>query len=353
MPVSSPPSRVVKRKAKADRARPARDAYEHEKRWPRRRGRYEIEAQCIECKWFFDSFDPDAKKCRICDPPPPPPPPLVETTKAPATEQLSIMQQNQAPQTASNPSTWSETPGEATQLQWSIPAHEAGGDSAQYQAYPQDLQASLGPVHSPGMVSSPPIGYLSNQVWGQDYVMSPPLPYSDGSNQSLMGSYLPKGPCEQGYNIPSSPPSYLTTSPSNHSMFPANQGLTQGYNALSSPFTYFDPAQTQTQAEEYPQPGDTSGLGITLPSQEASEGSGANKPQATIPSFRPLRPLRPLLPRETPLDNTASTITDQPQKDDHKSSSRSKAATRFRRSLNTQNLVAIAPKPNDTDKKKE
>ncbi|KAI1117358.1 hypothetical protein F5Y14DRAFT_380943 [Nemania sp. NC0429] len=43
------------------------DQYEWARRWPRRRGGFEIEKQCARCRWWFDSFDPQCTKCHICE----------------------------------------------------------------------------------------------------------------------------------------------------------------------------------------------------------------------------------------------------------------------------------------------
>lgn len=268
----------------------------------------------------------------------------MEITKAPATSvPVPTVQQNQAPLTATNPS---PSPRESTQLQWSI-GHDIG---TQYHTYSQNFGVSLGSYHSPGIVSSPPAGHLSNQLWGQDYMIPPPLPYSNGPDMNFMAGYLPDRSNEQGYNMPPDHTSYPTTLPGNPSMFTPNQMVTQEYNTLSNPLMYSDPAQGQTLSEEYLQQRDMSGLGITMPSQEAKEGSRPDHSRGLISNFRSLRPLRPLLPRETPPDDTASTVTVQPQKNDDKVRSGGKDGTRFRQSSYKQKLVEIAPKPDNTDR---
>ncbi|KAK5631070.1 hypothetical protein RRF57_006785 [Xylaria bambusicola] len=297
--IKMPDSSRISRRRKADNARPVRDGYEYERRWPRRRGRYEIETQCTGCQWWFDSFDPDAKKCHICATPPLP---LVKKTETPNTRMpipTSTVQQNEAPQTASNPSPWLGTPLDTTQLEWGMPTYEAGGSSTQYQTYPQDLGASFGQSCSPGIASSSLVGYLPNQLWGQDHGM---LPYS----LNELGG--------QGYNNMShTPASDFTTSP-NSSGYISNLMLTQKYDTPSSPFTNFeqthnlppDNMPNQIGSLGYAQPWDTLGLGITMPSQEANGGAGSNTSNSTSSRLRPLRPLRPLLPREPPADDTAS-----------------------------------------------
>lgn len=48
-----------------------------ERRWPLKRGGYAIEKQCSVCRYWFDSFDPERRRCHVCldskeDTPPPP-----------------------------------------------------------------------------------------------------------------------------------------------------------------------------------------------------------------------------------------------------------------------------------------
>ncbi|KAI0525436.1 hypothetical protein F5B22DRAFT_658280 [Xylaria bambusicola] len=346
---SSPTSPAIKlRKKKADNTRPIRDEYEYERRWPRRRGRYEIETQCTSCQWWFDSFDPDAKKCHICVTPPPP---LVETTKAPSTQipvSTSTVQENEAPQTAPNPFPAMGTQLGTTQLEWGIPAYEAGDSSTQYQTYPQEFGASFGHPYSPGIASSSLGGYSPNQLWGQDYGM---LPFS--LNEL----------CGQEYNMSHNPASDSTTSP-NSSVFIPNQMMTQEYNTPSIQSINFEQGHShppdnmpnQTQGEGYVQPRDTLGLGNAMPSQEEIGEASSNTSNTTTSYVRPLRPLRPLLPRELPADDMASSTNVQPYKGDDMARSGSKDANRRHQrskkhtSVETGNKRLLKPK--DTDYKR-
>ncbi|KAI0914283.1 hypothetical protein F4823DRAFT_398024 [Ustulina deusta] len=358
MPASSPPSSTVgPREIKNDSTWPVRDGYEFDKRWPRRRGRYEIETQCSGCQWWFDSFDPSATKCRICSTPQP-----VEKTEAPKTPvPMPLVQQNEVPQAVPNPLPWFGTSVENAQLDWSTPPCAPGGGSTQYQMHGQDFGTTLSPPHSYGIISGPPAGYMPYQFWGQDYGISPNLPYSAGSFSNPVGGYTQNETYEQGYNVLPNPPYYPTTTPNVLGIYTPNQALTQEYDTPSNQSLYsgaaFSPQPAyiphQTRSTEDPKPGNTSGQGVNMPSQGRKRRTKLGNTKTTTSH---LRPLRPLLPREPAPDKTPSTATVQPRDKDNKRESDNKSPARQSGRLSENKSSGIdnsqSPKPNRSNRKK-
>ncbi|KAI1753628.1 hypothetical protein F4782DRAFT_529511 [Xylaria castorea] len=223
--------------------RKSENQYTVERRWPRKRGGYEIETRCSICRWFFDSFDPERKLCHLC----------LEGNLQPPLDDASIpsptIQQSEVPQTLPDPLHSFDVPGvENTQL-----------DNTQYQAYGQGYGAAYDPAYSQGTLSGfpggcnipgqmwapgydmslnssdPTGGYRQDQAYGQGYVTSPDLSFSSGTMSNPLVGYTPSQGWGQEYgNMPINPSSSFGTLSNPTGGYIQNQNYYQEDSAFSN-----------------------------------------------------------------------------------------------------------------------
>ncbi|KAI0443954.1 hypothetical protein F4803DRAFT_574014 [Xylaria telfairii] len=255
-----------------------------EMRWPLKRGGYAIEKRCSECRYWFDSFDPQRTKCRLCFDPkkdnqPPP---------ANASIPKPTVQQSKVPQASPNPLPLSEVrPVENTQL-----------DYTQCQQYGQGYISSPDLSFSTGMMSSLPGGYnMPNQMWGQGYdtslnpsgfagvmsdpmgsftqiygggySMSPDLSLSPGTMSNSLGMYTPVQQWAQQSAMPLDTYNSFGTLPCTTGGYMPNQAYQQGNES-----SFNVPPQTLYQ-------------------ETSNEGVQPKMTKTPVPKSNPFRPLRP------------------------------------------------------------
>ncbi|TRX89541.1 hypothetical protein FHL15_009585 [Xylaria flabelliformis] len=265
--------------------------YSMERRWPRKRGGYNIEKQCSACKWFFDSFDPECEVCHSCSEGAPQPP------QVEASIPILTAQQSEVPRALPYPLQSFGVPGVAnTEL----------GDT-QYQAYGQGYEAGFDPTYSQGTLSNLPGGYnIPGQIWAQGYDMS-------FTSSDPMGG------------------------------FTQNQAFAQGHVALpdilypsetmSNPLAEYTPNQQQGQECSMPidpsssfgtQSYSTGGY-IQNPNYYQGDGSSSTLSQHPDVPVPIAKPLRPILPRERTPQRPA-----EPESKDNEDNSQSYESSAYR-----------------------
>ncbi|KAI1425916.1 hypothetical protein F5Y12DRAFT_326545 [Xylaria sp. FL1777] len=210
------PPRAKRQRGRISGTQPASDTSEFEKRWPTRRGHYEIETQCSQCHWWFDSFDPGADKCCKCVYPLP----IGETGEPNPLAPMPPIQQNEVPPAASNPSPWPGTFVEDMPLDPALTPSD--------QTYGQGFEVIPTAPYFTGTISSPPGGDMPAQMWGQDYSISPCLPYcAEPTIPSFVEAYTQNQTYEQGYNMSLNSFYYPMTPPKPSKMYTLDQTMVQ------------------------------------------------------------------------------------------------------------------------------
>ncbi|KAF2964446.1 hypothetical protein GQX73_g9122 [Xylaria multiplex] len=256
--------------------------YRFEKRWPRKRGGYEIEKQCSKCQFYYDSFDPSADKCRVClgegSKPPSNKKPSAPNTKVP----VPPLTQRTEPLEAAVPAPLSLSNG-ISQLDWF--AHAPGSGSLQYQTSGQDRGASCVPDGIPIH-----------------------LEYTSNANLARCFS-VPSSPSGSVHNNLIDPIHSIIADPVNNYNYFQQYTLggcdfinpSQLLGGAPNPLGGYTPGQPQGTG--YCTPRSTYHEGIGPSSQGPREGSDMSSARTTIPR------LRQLLPRATSPKETPSTVT--------------------------------------------
>ncbi|KAI0966695.1 hypothetical protein F4678DRAFT_466293 [Xylaria arbuscula] len=319
---TSSPHRLA-RESQNENALSIKDGYEFEKRWPRRRGKYEIETQCSKCRWWFDSFDPSANACGKCLNSLP-----VNGTETP--DSLIPIPLDEVSQTVPNSSPWFGTEVENVQ---SARFEDPGGSSTQYQTNGQDFGITANHPRFPGIISSPPVECMPDQLWGQEYDMFPYLSDSAGIS-STFEEYTQNQTYEQGYSMPPSLSYYPTTAPNSSEMYTANRTVMREPSSSSHLSLYSEITLNPPLDNTPSQPGQKFvDHGVNTTAQGPIRRTSLKNAGSTAPY---LRPLRPLLPREpSPDESPSTTTTTQLHHDNHKRQSGNKAPARRRGSSST------------------
>ncbi|KAI1305662.1 hypothetical protein F5Y03DRAFT_406281 [Xylaria venustula] len=308
------------RKSQIDNARPIKDGYEFEKRWPRRRGKYEIETQCRLCRWWFDSFDPSADTCGKCLN-------SLSVNETEAKEPLIPMPLNEVSQAVPTPLPWFET--EISNYQADTPCISG----TQYRTNEQDSSITANYPYFPEIISGPPVDYIPDQLWGQGYDLFPYVSPSFGIS-SPFEEYTQNQTYEQGYSMSPNLSYYPTTAPNLSEMYTSSRTLVQEHDASSHLTPY-------SEATSNPPLGDTpSRSGQNFIDQEVNTTAQAPTQKTNLQNSGRtapyLRPLRPLLPRDPfPDEFPSTTTTTQLQDDNHEREPGNKVPVRRRGSSST------------------
>ncbi|KAH8159731.1 hypothetical protein CIB48_g8522 [Xylaria polymorpha] len=252
-----------------------------ERRWPLKRGGYAIEKQCSVCRYWFDSFDPERRRCHVCldSKEDTPPPPVNTSIPNPA------VQQSEVPQALLNPLPLFDVPAvENTQLdntqyqqygQGCIASPDlpfstgmmsslSGGYNMPNQMWGQGYDMSLNSSEFAGVMSDPMGGYTQNQMYGGGYLMSPDLSFPSGTMSNPLGMYTPDQQWGQEFNMPLDPSNSFGTLQCTTGGYMQNQAYQQGNGSSFDNFP-----------------------------QNSYEGIQPKMAQPTVPKPKPLRPLLP------------------------------------------------------------
>ncbi|KAI0411419.1 hypothetical protein F5X98DRAFT_54848 [Xylaria grammica] len=309
------------------------NGYEFSKRWPRKRGNYEIEKQCSQCRWWFDSFNPKANTCSVCLQQEPEPLAAqetdasntqAETAPSPPSSfspvvgnpQLNIVTQYNYASTTGN--TYYQTPGHDSNLPysgWTSPNpggppnpgeppyfREGYAPQPQTSAQPYGLSNNLG-----GIINNSLVGSLHNPMAGSTHPHACCIHNRNNSNNPEYEDFL---------KMPVNPPYNPGTTPHYPGMYTPNETWAQGHNMASNrcfntneePGPWGAPIPNQTQDTGQYVPHNTGNEGAGVPSMGLGEEVGPDDAWATQSQLRRLLPRGPL-PKTKP-----STSGAHPQK---------------------------------------
>ncbi|KAJ2986893.1 hypothetical protein NUW58_g4814 [Xylaria curta] len=272
-----------------------------ERRWPLKRGGYNIEHQCRRCQWWFDSFDPERTLCHLCLEEEPQGSSEGASTSMPTVQRTEI------------------TPGApSTSSLFDLPAAENMQlSNSQYQLYGQEYGATPNPAISPGMATGVSGEYMPmpSQIWQQGYGMSLGVSNFDMTISDPEGGFMQNQTYGEEY-MGLDPNLFSEISLDPLAMYAPDQLWMQGNNNIPFDSSY------ALGAVPFPEGGGTHdqghGTSLNNPLHFAGEEVGLNNTgtlQPLLPSTAPAEVSHPapaLAPAHTPASRPRATPSTAP-----------------------------------------